>query len=100
MTYSTNSIQTLALKAWIALIVLTPSIASAGSNPFEKGADGVFGFLTGPISTSLMGIAFVAIVAAIQMGKATWGALANLCLLILAIFSIQWILETIASVAK
>jgi len=47
-----------------------------------------------------MGIAFVAIVAAIAMGKATWGTLANLCLLILAIFSIQWILQTIASVAK
>ena len=87
------------LKVWMSLVITASSAAWAGDNPFEKGADSVFDFLTGPISLSLMGIGFVAIVAGISLGKMGWSALGNLCLLILAIFSIEWILTQIASVA-
>jgi len=92
--YTTKSLQ-----VWILVVLAVPNVAFAGSNPFEDAADGVFDFLTGGIAVTLMGIALIGTAFAIYLGKMGWSHMMALAALILLIFSVDWILDTIEKVA-
>lgn len=76
------------------MVVVTSNSAWAGSsdNPFEKAGTGVQSFLTGPIAMTLAGIAMLVTLIMIGVGKATWGTLGNIGVLVVAYFSVGWFL--------